>query len=522
MMAALGIPASARDRRIATLVVAPLVAATGALSHGSVHLMTSVAPALIGLWMIMAGALILRVVLEARRPDRASHVEHGSLLDHLDVLTATGSAVMWSSAGALVAAAVTGWASLSVIGILGLGAVYLAATWTALAAAGDAPWRRATITRTILPEACTEGDALREELHLRDVWIPAGMRLFATGRATPHGLTTHYAVGAEGSRAELRLDSALGPARRGEHVAPPLSLWLRDVLGLTRTPVIQRGEARFSVLPRPVTVTGVRSLLGPGGDDAMALPAQRQPTEGTFRIRAYAPGDDTRRIHWVRSLQAQELVVRLPDEIPPADPVVRLILDNELRGTEELSCAAPSELLDGLVRVWLGVGQALSETGTRVVLVTAADRGGAIAAVERPMIARAPRECLRLGGRVRWQGELALSRLLARQPVRQIVVSSRPRPIETASPIAWIVLPEVAWTHPEVDLPAPSKVQLPFPSGSADNRLGRRKRELQRVESIWQDRAVFSQILCWTDLAAFSGHHLARPGKTGVELAVIP
>ncbi|MEO7735408.1 MAG: DUF58 domain-containing protein, partial [Kofleriaceae bacterium] len=475
MMDAMGIPASARDRRIATLVVAPLVAATGALSHGSVHLMTRVAPALIGLWMVMAGALLLRVVIEARRPGRAQRIERGSLLDHLDVLTATGSAVMWTSAGALVGAAVTGWASLSVIGILGLGAVYLAATWTALVAAGDAPWRRAMIARTILPEACTEGDPLREQLHLRDVWIPAGMRLFASGRATPHGLTTHYAVGAEGSRAELQLESELGPATRGEHHAPPLSLWLRDVLGLTRTPVIQRGETRFSVLPRPIRVTNVRTLLGPGGDDAISLPAQRQPTEGTFRIREYAPGDDTRRIHWVRSLQTQQLVVRLPDEIPPADPVVRLILDNELRGTEALTCHAHDELLDGLVRVWLGVGQALSEAGTRVVLVTAADRGGAIAAVERPLIPRAPRECLRLGGRVRWQGELALSSLLARQPGRQIVVSCRPRPIEAAAPIAWIVLPEVAWTHLEIDLPVPSKVQLPFPAGSADNRFGRRK-----------------------------------------------
>jgi uncharacterized protein (DUF58 family) len=348
------------------------------------------------------------------------------------------------------------------------------------------------------------------------------MRLFATGRTTAHGPTTRYAVGAEGSRGELQLDSQLGPARRGEHRAPPLTLWLRDVLGLTRTPVVQRGEASFSVLPRPVTVTGAHTLLGPGGDDATSVPAQRQPTEGTFRIRAYAPGDDTRRIHWVRSLQAQELVVRLPDELPPAEPVVRLILDNELRGTEALSCHAPHELMDALVRVWLGVGRALSEAGTRVTLVTAADRGGEIAAVERPMIARAPRDCLRLGSRVGWQADLSLASLLARAPGRQIVVSSRPRALHAASQIAWVVVPEVAWTRPEIAIPPARRVHLPFPSGSADNRLGRRSRERRRVEAIWQDRAVFSQVMCWTDWVAFSGHHLARPGQHGVTLAVIP
>jgi uncharacterized protein (DUF58 family) len=509
-----------RAHRVVALITAPIVAAAGATIGVHDRVMASATPALIGLWMVMACALVVRVALEDRRPG----AEPGQAWAHLDVLTATGSSVLWASAGAMVAAGITGWASLSVVGVLGLGAVYLAATWTTLVAGGGAPWRRATITRTILPEACTEGDALREELHLVNVWIPAGMRLFASGCATPHGLTTRYAIGAEGSRAEVRLERALGPARRGEHVAPPLTLWLRDLLGLTRTPVIHRGEARFSVLPRPVRVTGVRALLGPGGDDACAAPAQRLPTEGSFRIREYAPGDDTRRIHWVRSLQTQQLVVRLPDELPPADPVVRLILDSELRGADALSCQAPGELLDAVVRVWLGVARALSETGTRVVLVTAADQGGAIAAVERPMIARAPGACLRLGSRVRWQAELPLASLLARapEPVRQIVVSSRPRPITLASPITWIVLPEVAWTHPEPELPVPHKVQLPFPTGSADNRRGRRTRERLRIEAMREDRAVFSQLMCWCDLAAFSGHHVARRSPAGVELAVIP
>jgi len=511
---------SARDRRIATLVVVPLVAAAGCVLSGRHHDMAPTGTVLILMWMIMAAALIARVVIEAQR--RRDTAPLALAWDHFDVLTATGSSVMWGSAAALVLAGVTGWASLSVIGVLGLGAVYLAATWTALIAGGDGPWRRATITRQILPETCTEGDALREEVRLVDVWIPAGMRLFASGRAMAHGLTTRYAVGREGSRAELRLDSELGPAKRGEHVAPPLTLWLRDVLGLTRTPVIERGEARFSVLPRPVAVTGARALLGPGGDDAIAVPAQRQPTEGTFRIREYTPGDDTRRIHWVRSLQAQQLVVRLPDELPPADPVVRLILDNELRGTEELACDGPNQLLDGLVRVWLGVGRALSDTGTRVVMVTAADRHGAIAAVERPMVTRAPGACIQLGGRVRWQGEVSLDRLLAREPVRQIVISSRPRPLAAASSVAWVVLPEVAWTVPELDLPSPHRVHLPFPSGSADNRPSRRKRERRRVEALWQDRAVFSQVMCWTDLEGYSGHHVARQSHAGVELVVIP
>src|SRR5213075_1562985 len=120
-------------------------------------------------------------------------------------------------------------------------------------------------------------------------------------------------------------------------------------------------------------------------------PTQRQPSEGVFRIRTYVPGDDTRRIHWVRSLQMNHLVMRLPDEVPPAEPAERLILDSELWGTESLSCRAPDELLDALVCVWLGIGKALSELGVRVTLVTAAAHDGCTSIVERPMLMRSAR-----------------------------------------------------------------------------------------------------------------------------------
>lgn len=509
-------PASERDVRIATLVLAPLVAAVGAVIGSGELVMYPAAPALIVIWLVMIATLIARAQIEAHRPD----ARVGVGWDQLDILTATGRSVMWGSAVALLFAGLTGWASLGVVGVLGLATSHLAVIWTALIGAGDAPWQRAKLTREILPALCTEGDPLREEIALAGVWIPPGMRLFASGRATPHGRATRYCVDARDSRAELRLERELGPAPRGEHEAPPLSLWLRDVLGLTRTPVVFRGEARFTVLPRPAAVRGARALLGPGGDDARAVLTQRQPTEGTFRIRAYAPGDDTRRIHWVRSLQTDALVVRLPDEIPPADPVVRLVLDNELRGTEALACQAPHALLDALVQVWLGTARELAEAGTRVVLVTAADQDGAPAIVERAMHPRAPRDGLRLGGKVRWQAEVPLARMIGRGEVRQLVVSSRPRAV--AGEVGWIVVPEVAWTRPEIAPPPRSKTVLPFPLGSADNRRRRRRDERLRIESIGQDRAVFSQLMCWTDLAAFAGHHVARPSADGVQLEVIP
>ncbi|HEX2688588.1 MAG TPA: DUF58 domain-containing protein [Kofleriaceae bacterium] len=514
-----------RTLGIITLVLPSLVAAAVTLRVHNERILHVAAPLLAVLWVLMAGALGMRAAFAWR--DRLHHPasDRASPWDHLDVLSATGATMMWSGAAALVASGVTGWASLSVIGVLGLGTVYVTAIWTALAGDGDGPWRRATITRSILPTLAVEGDPLREEVHLTGVSIPAGMRLFAAGRAMRHGALSRYAIGSEGSHADITLESELGSARRGEHRAPPLAFWLGDVLGLTRTPCIHRGDATFTVLPRPRAVDEIAKLLGEAGDDAISRPAQRLPTEGTFRIRAYMTGDDTRRIHWVRSLAQNQLVVRLPDELPPAEPAVRLVLDNALRGIEQLTCRAPGELLDALVQVWLSIGTSLAQAGTRVTLVTAIEKAGAIVPVERTLTARSSREAQRLGAKVAWQPDQPLAALLAHdiaRQIKQIVVSSRPRRLPWPSELLWIVVPEVAWTSTE-PLPAiKNLVKLPFPSGVADNRRSRRNRERRRIDQMWQDRALFSQVICWTDLATFSGEYVARPRPTGISLAVVP
>jgi hypothetical protein len=63
---------------------------------------------------------------------------------------------------------------------------------------------------------------------------------------------------------------------------------------------------------------------------------------------------------------------------------------------------------------------------------------------------------------------------------------------------------------------------LPFPSGSADNRFGRRLHERRRLETAWHDRTIFSQVMCWSDWAEFSGDYVARPSQGQVSLVVIP
>ena len=171
-------------------------------------------------------------------------------------------------------------------------------------------------------------------------------------------------------------------------------------------------------------------------------------------------------------------------------------------GTEWLSCRAPQQLLDAMVQVWLGIGKALADGGTRVTLVTAVDLGNerGIGRIERPFVARAQREAQKLGARVGWQSSLAIDALLApaeRSATKQVVVATRPPRRGAPDGVAYVVLPEGAWTTPEAWASAQQLAFLPYPIGSGDNRLERRRAERRRVAVAWQDRTAFSELTSW-------------------------
>ena len=212
----------------------------------------------------------------------------------------------------------------------------------------------------------------------------------------------------------------------------------------------------------------------------------------------------------MRSLTARELVVRLPDEIPNDQPSVRLVLDTFLPGAEGLSCAAPSELLDALVEVWIGVGRALAEAGARVTLVTAAPGKGATVEPHRQrLVPRAEGPALRLGAQVRWQDALPVEGLLDKEAA--IVVSCRMAPLlADHGPVRWVLVPEAVWTLPGEAKQRPSATVLPHPVGSPDNRWSRRRREQQRRAQARREESTFLSMT--SDLGGDrSGQFVARP-----------
>ena len=505
--------------RVASLVVPSVFAWYVALSASNGGGLARVVTLALGpLWVLTAGALFYRTgeALYGRLRDPTGP----SVLDGIDVLTASGSGLAWWGAIAIVASVWIGWASLAVIGLLGLGLLHLVVVWTSVMVGGADPWRRASLSRRFAPDRVVEGDRVVEQVRLSGPRIPIGFRLFASGRVARRWPMSRYVAGEADSGGEVVFESDVGPALRGEHEAEPLDVWLQDVFGLCRSERFRAGSARLVVLPRPCPVDGSKQLVGDGGHDVDPRPERRAPTEGSLRLREYQPGDDARRIHWVRSLAARQMVVRLPDEVPRDRPSVRVVLDTFLAPVDGLSCPAPAALLDALVTVWLSVGRALAQGGVRVTLVTAEVDDRRAAPSSRRLTAHALPDVLRAAAHVRWQDSVRVSDLVA-DDEDTIVVACRllPNPSARGS-VRWIVVPESVWT-PFCDVrPRDAFGMFAHPMGSADNRRSRRKRERQRWQRALRDHTTFATAA--RDVAApWPGCFVARPAPGRIRLEAL-
>lgn len=466
-----------RTLRIATLVVPSWLAWYVAFSapHPG-ELTRAVTFALGPLWVLLMAGLVFRTmaVLVAPRRDLA---KPAPVLAQIDVLTSNGCALAWSSAFAIIGAVWLGWASLAVVGLLGTALFHIVVLLTFVAVRGTDPMRGASISRRFVPEVVTEGDAVVEELRFAGTRIPLGFRLFATGRVGARWATSRHVLDAAESDAEVVLESEIGPAVRGSHEAEPIAVWLQDTFGICQSIRVHVAFARLTVLPRLREAEKTAPLLDRGHGPRAPRTASRLPTEGNFRLREYQQGDDVRRIHWVRSLAAREMIVRLPDELPPDQPHVRLVLDTYFPEAPTLACDAPSEMLDSLVNVWLAVGRSLVESGARVTLVAAVPQGEGVAMARHDLRLRTPQGALRLGAQVSWQSRMTVDELLTDEEtyvVSRAVVTQPPANGKTR----WIVvLPTV--TTPV--WPFASGARFPFPTGSAENRWSHRRRVTNRL-----------------------------------------
>jgi uncharacterized protein (DUF58 family) len=497
--------------RISALFVPSLVAWMVALyNFHRDELTRAVSQALGPVWIVLFALVVLRwmSLMVARRKEPQLDVAA-----RLDVLTSSGCALSWFSAAAIIGAVKLGWASLGAVGVLGTAIFHLCAIYAFLALREVNPFARGSIKRSLVPASVTEGDEVKEEIALTDVRIPVGYRLFISGQVGPRWATSRHVLDAAESEAELVLESEIGPAVRGEHDAPPLEMWFEDTFGITKSAPFQIAPAKVTVLPkqRPIDKS-VTPLLQQGIGPRAGKAARRIPTEGVMDMREYRDGDDVRRIHWVRSLAAGQLIVRLPDEIPPDRPKVRLVLDTFFPEAFIGNVEAATEVLDAMVAVWLGVARALAEKGIQVTLVSAAPHDGHIVVKRFDYASRWDATARQLGAMVQWQSTLQPQQMFSDEAT--FVISHGVHIYPPADPkFHWIILQLSAdqLTVPAWQLPGSGRT--PFPLGHPENRWGHRTKLVREIVEARRDYDNAMRAMNTNIAPPPPGSFIARPYK---------
>ncbi len=378
---------------------------------------------------------------------------------HVRVMTDKGMGLLFGGLVAVTLALACRFAELGMIAVLGLSTLYLVvavgmalSTFTVARFEERLATRGGSIGREFSPVVAEAGDSVEERFHLERVPVPAGFTLRIHQELPPRLETeSRHVVGADVSRRRVTLVRSLRRTPRGDYHIGPAEVAYSDLFGLTRVALAQAAGARLKVLPRmhPVALAETPRVLVP--EDGVLTVLRRMPSEDYFRFRDYAPGDDTRRIHWKLSVKVGRLQVRLPETVPVVRRRVRLLLDNYLPwdyAPGDESETVLGDALDRLVEVWLSLARALTERGEDVTL--ALPTGDAVKPVEDLHCTRGTQQRWRdLGARARWQRTLDLQHTGPGTEAGQflVVVTARfvPLPaLPTGGRLTWVFLPAAA------------------------------------------------------------------------------
>lgn len=445
------------------------------------------------------------------------------LATHISVVTPRGWAILVSGLFFVLLAFSFKWASLGTMAVLSLFLFYLVTGWTLFVSAFvvrtfhvGLEQKRAGVSRQCRPAVVRQGEPVEEVFTFRRTPVPWGYVLLVSD-PNPVRLRTEsrYAVGSWASSREVEAQGRLRHTPRGHFRLGPARIWYQDVLGITRVSVASVASTELKVLPR---VEPVRIIEPPQTrtqtPDILTRP-HRFATEDHFRFREYAPGDDTRRIHWRLSMKSGRLQVRLPEAREISTQDVLLVLDNYLPPGKLLDAAhGADDILDTLVAAWLGIARELVNRGDRVTLMAAASTspdGPVAPEVIQCQSGQVPR-WQDLGARIRWQGAYDLPELVGEKGggLHAVVVTARftaPPPVTLADQsLTWLFLDPADALGPRephwiLSLTGDGEllgvlnwlVRLPHPVGSDENAPLARLRHGWRISARWAARRALRE-----------------------------
>lgn len=360
---------------------------------------------------------------------------------HVRVLTHRGLGMAVAAFGMVMLALTAKWGQFGVLAVAGLGTMYLASTYaTAISAFSVRDFddrvqkRRGGIRRMMSQPLVEAGDPLEERFVLERVPIPYFFRLHIDEELPSRlGGDTRFALDRSVSRASVTVSAPLPRTPRGVYRLGPASIWYEDILGLTRVFVATRAESTFRALPRQRPLTFDRKPKSLARAEGTLSVLSNLATEDHFKTRTYVHGDDRRRIHWKRSINAGELVIRVPEAVPFAPTRIRLLLDTHLPPAWRVSprtfepvrddsperARAPEPLedvLDLLVETWIALAHMLVRRHESVTIVCAVREGDRIVVREMPCKRGEERKWRAFGSDVAWQVDVAADALVANTP----------------------------------------------------------------------------------------------------------
>lgn len=438
---------------------------------------------------------------------------------HLRIVTPRGWAALVTGLWFIVLSLAFKWASLGILAVLTLLLFYAVLGFSSFLSTFQVQtFERGLgrgssgIRREMSPAVVLSGESAEERFLLTRVPVPAGFLLLIEDPNPPElGTLTRYAVGAGARREQVTLSGRFRKTPRGLHRLGPAQIWYQDALGFTRVNVASLATADLKVLPRfreLEIIEPPRSRLE--APDVLTRP-HRFATEDHFRFKEYAPGMDTRRIHWRLSIRTGHLQVRQPETKEVTTRRVLLALDCYLpRGRMLQDAVGVETVLDKLVETWLSMAAELVDRGDQVTLVSAVDDGkGQIVIESLPCAAGNQRRWQDMGARVRWQGERDLPEVLGEigEGLDAVAVSSRffappPEPLGGQSftwvyraPLEALGGAEPAFWRQHVG-GGPSAVmnlilgivRLPGPTGSDRNSTMRQLQDLWRAWAAYEAR----------------------------------
>ncbi|MFT5680051.1 MAG: hypothetical protein ACI8RZ_000956 [Myxococcota bacterium] len=396
-----------------------------------------IAPALL---MQLLG-VVLKVGRERRYLHEAGERSGAALLAsihrHMRIVTPKGWAALFIGLFFIAVALSAKWASFGVLAVLTLllfysvlGLTSFLSTFQVQTFQSGLGRGSSGIRREMSPAVVLSGEVAEERIHLNRVPVPSGFMLLVEDENPPElGTESRYSVGAGARRKVVTLSGRFRRTPRGLHRLGPARISYQDAFGFTRVNVASMATANLKVLPRFRSLEIVeppRSRLE--APDVLTRP-HRYATEDYFRFKEYAPGMDTRRIHWRLSIRTGHLQVRQPETREISTRKVLIALDTYLpKGRMLQDAVGMGQILDKLVETWISLANELIERGDQVSMVTALDDGDGNIVIEHISCTTGNRRRWQdMGARACWQGLHDLPQILESlgKELHAIAVSSR-------------------------------------------------------------------------------------------------